>query len=221
MRMAELLAGGRPAAGRLQPGDLLPARSRAAAHASEGPGRELRRLHRGRSPHLLDGDGPRQAGSGAHRGEEPRARDWTTPRFVRPHSGSSTRPSAARASAAWRFRRSSSTKTIADELVATIVELARDRKIGPAYDETTEMGPLVNAEHMAFVNDWIEKSVEEGAVPVLDGRDLKVEGHEERVLRRPDGVRPRDAGDVVRQPGGLRTGALRQAGRQTSTRAWS
>ena len=35
--------------------------------------------------------------------------------------------------------------------------LARERKIGPAYEETTEMGPLVNAEHFAFVNGWIEK----------------------------------------------------------------
>jgi len=69
-------------------------------------------------------------------------------------------------------------ESIADELVATITELARDRKIGPAYDETTEMGPLVNAEHFAFVNNWIERSVEEGAIPVLDGRDLEVEGHE-------------------------------------------
>ncbi len=70
-------------------------------------------------------------------------------------------------------------ESIADELVATIAELASGLKIGPSYDETSEMGPLVNAEHMAFVNGWIEKSVEEGAVPVLDGRDLDVEGHEE------------------------------------------
>jgi len=68
---------------------------------------------------------------------------------------------------------------IADELVATITELASGLSIGPSYEETTDMGPLVNAEHMAFVNDWIEKSVEEGAVPVLDGRDLEVDGHEE------------------------------------------
>jgi malonate-semialdehyde dehydrogenase (acetylating)/methylmalonate-semialdehyde dehydrogenase len=69
-------------------------------------------------------------------------------------------------------------ESIADELVSTIAELAKERKIGPAYDETTEMGPLVNAEHFAFVNEWIEKSIEEGAVPVLDGRSLEVEGHE-------------------------------------------
>ncbi len=67
---------------------------------------------------------------------------------------------------------------IADDLVDTIVELASQRKIGPAYLEDTEMGPLVNEEHREFVTDWIDKSIEEGAKPVLDGRDLKVEGFE-------------------------------------------
>ncbi len=69
-------------------------------------------------------------------------------------------------------------ESVADELVEAITELAQDRKIGPAYDESTDMGPLVNAEHFAFVNGWIEKSIEEGAVPVLDGRSVDVEGHE-------------------------------------------
>jgi len=69
-------------------------------------------------------------------------------------------------------------ESIADELVATITELAKERKIGPAYDESTDMGPLVNAEHYEFVNGWIDKSIAEGAVPVLDGRSVTVEGHE-------------------------------------------
>jgi len=69
-------------------------------------------------------------------------------------------------------------EAIADELVATIAELARERKIGPAYEESTEMGPLVNAEHYEFVNGWIEKSIDEGAVVVLDGRSVEVEGHD-------------------------------------------
>ena len=67
---------------------------------------------------------------------------------------------------------------IADELVATIAELARERKVGPAYEEDTEMGPLVNQGHKEFVLDWIDKSIDEGAKLVLDGRDFKVEGFE-------------------------------------------
>ncbi len=76
-------------------------------------------------------------------------------------------------------------EAIADDLVATITELASTRKIGPAYDESTEMGPLVNAEHLAFVNNWVDTSVEEGAELVLDGRGLVVEGHEEGFFMGP------------------------------------
>lgn len=67
---------------------------------------------------------------------------------------------------------------IADELVATITELAQERKIGPAFEEDTEMGPLVNEGHKEFVTTWIDKSVAEGAKLVLDGRDLKIDGFE-------------------------------------------
>ena len=67
---------------------------------------------------------------------------------------------------------------IADELVATISELAAERSIGPAYEESTELGPLVNAEHHEFVSKWIEKSISEGAVTVLDGRSVDVEGYD-------------------------------------------
>jgi malonate-semialdehyde dehydrogenase (acetylating)/methylmalonate-semialdehyde dehydrogenase len=70
-------------------------------------------------------------------------------------------------------------ESIADELVATISELAKDLRVGPSYDEATDMGPLVNAEHFAFVNNWIDKSVEEGAVAVLDGRGVDVDDHED------------------------------------------
>jgi malonate-semialdehyde dehydrogenase (acetylating)/methylmalonate-semialdehyde dehydrogenase len=68
---------------------------------------------------------------------------------------------------------------IADELVATISELAGQRTIGPAWKESTEMGPLVNAGHKEFVEGWIERSIDEGATPVLDGRKLTVEGYED------------------------------------------
>lgn len=69
-------------------------------------------------------------------------------------------------------------ESIADELVATIGELAQQRKMGPAWDESTELGPLVNAEHLEFVSHWIDKSIGEGAVPVVDGRSATVDGYE-------------------------------------------
>jgi malonate-semialdehyde dehydrogenase (acetylating)/methylmalonate-semialdehyde dehydrogenase len=68
--------------------------------------------------------------------------------------------------------------SVADELVALLVKLARQRKIGPAYDKTSELGPLVTEGHRKFVTDWIEKGVEEGAQLVLDGRGAVVPGYE-------------------------------------------
>jgi malonate-semialdehyde dehydrogenase (acetylating) / methylmalonate-semialdehyde dehydrogenase len=67
---------------------------------------------------------------------------------------------------------------MADRLVATICDLVTRRKLGPAWEPTTELGPLVSADHLAFVRQWIARSVEEGATLVLDGRDVKVEGYE-------------------------------------------
>ncbi len=67
---------------------------------------------------------------------------------------------------------------IADELVAKIVELAKEIKVGPAYDKTSKLGPVISASHKKFVLDWIEKGIEEGATVALDGRNVKVEGYE-------------------------------------------
>ncbi len=68
---------------------------------------------------------------------------------------------------------------IADELVAELIRLCREQKIGPAYDKTSNLGPVGSKGHQKFVLDWIEKGIEEGAQLVLDGRDVKVEGYED------------------------------------------
>ena len=63
---------------------------------------------------------------------------------------------------------------IADKLVSRLVELAKEVNLGPAYEKSTGMGPLVTAGHKKFVADWIEKGIQEGARLVLDGRNPKV-----------------------------------------------
>ncbi len=68
---------------------------------------------------------------------------------------------------------------IADELVAELVRLCKQQKIGPAYDKTSNLGPVGSKGHQRFVLDWIEKGIEEGAQLVLDGRNVKVEGYED------------------------------------------
>jgi malonate-semialdehyde dehydrogenase (acetylating)/methylmalonate-semialdehyde dehydrogenase len=70
-------------------------------------------------------------------------------------------------------------ETIADQLVAHLVKMMRELKVGPAYDKTSQMGPLVNSAHRQSVVQWIEKGVSEGAQLVLDGRKITVEGYTE------------------------------------------
>lgn len=67
---------------------------------------------------------------------------------------------------------------IADDLVRSIVEKAKEIKVGPAYDKSTGMGPVVNEGHKKFVTNWIAKGIEEGAELILDGRNIQVPGYE-------------------------------------------
>jgi malonate-semialdehyde dehydrogenase (acetylating)/methylmalonate-semialdehyde dehydrogenase len=84
-------------------------------------------------------------------------------------------------------------ESIADKLTAAIVEKAKQIKVGPAYDKSTVMGPVVNGDHKKFVESWIQKGVDEGARLVLDGRNYKVPGFEKGFYIGPtifDGVKP-------------------------------
>lgn len=67
---------------------------------------------------------------------------------------------------------------IADKLVTKIVELAKNLKIGPAYDKTSKLGPVIDEKHKNNILKWIQKGIDEGADLILDGRNVKVEGYE-------------------------------------------
>jgi malonate-semialdehyde dehydrogenase (acetylating) / methylmalonate-semialdehyde dehydrogenase len=69
-------------------------------------------------------------------------------------------------------------ESIADKLVERLIDFAKTRRIGPSYDKTSELGPLVTEQHRNSVRKWIERGVEEGASLVLDGRDVVVRGFE-------------------------------------------
>jgi len=69
-------------------------------------------------------------------------------------------------------------ESIADKLVAELVRLCNQRKVGPAYDKTSDLGPVGSAKHKAFVSGWIQKGIDEGATAVLDGRGITVPGYE-------------------------------------------
>jgi malonate-semialdehyde dehydrogenase (acetylating)/methylmalonate-semialdehyde dehydrogenase len=69
-------------------------------------------------------------------------------------------------------------ESIADALVAELVKQAKTKKIGLAYDKSTDLGPVISAEHKQSVLNWIETGIKEGAKLVLDGRNVSVPGHE-------------------------------------------
>ncbi len=67
---------------------------------------------------------------------------------------------------------------IADALVSKLVELAKNLKVGPAYDKTSTLGPVVDNKHKERILKWIQKGIDEGATLILDGRNVTVEGYE-------------------------------------------
>ena len=67
----------------------------------------------------------------------------------------------------------------ADRLVTRLTEVIGRLTIGAGTTEGVEMGPLVTREHLDRVRGYVDLGVEEGARLVVDGRGLRVTGHEE------------------------------------------
>lgn len=72
-------------------------------------------------------------------------------------------------------------------------EAAAKLKVGDPLDETVQMGPVISREHKERVLGYIERGLQEGANLLLDGRAIKVRGHENGYFLGPtvfDRVRP-------------------------------
>ncbi len=69
-------------------------------------------------------------------------------------------------------------ESIADALAGLLVKFASELKIGPAYDKTSQLGPVVTQSHRKTVTNWIETGIREGAKLLLDGRNTVVKGYE-------------------------------------------
>ena len=67
---------------------------------------------------------------------------------------------------------------IADKLINELTKKVDNLKIGPGMDKISEMGPLISNEHLKKVKNYIDIGVKEGAKLLVDGRDLKLQGHE-------------------------------------------
>jgi len=81
----------------------------------------------------------------------------------------------------------------ADPLVDALQRQLKQLKVGSGLDDGVEMGPLVTREHRDRVSGYVDLGVQEGAKLVVDGRGLRVQGHEDGYFIGPclfDGVEP-------------------------------
>jgi malonate-semialdehyde dehydrogenase (acetylating)/methylmalonate-semialdehyde dehydrogenase len=65
---------------------------------------------------------------------------------------------------------------VADELVGKIAERVGRLRVGPASDDSAEMGPLVTRPHRDRVAGYLDSGVRDGAVLAVDGRAHPVSG---------------------------------------------
>lgn len=70
-------------------------------------------------------------------------------------------------------------ESIADKMVALLIQKAKQLVLGPAYEKGSQLGPVVNERQKKSVTAWIERGVAEGAKLVLDGRNTVVPGYED------------------------------------------
>ena len=80
-----------------------------------------------------------------------------------------------------------------------MAEVARSRVVGYGLDEKVQMGPVITAQSRARVESLIGKGVQEGATPLVDGRNAVISGFERGNFIRPtilDNMNPN--GELVR-----------------------
>src|SRR5918994_7583188 len=65
---------------------------------------------------------------------------------------------------------------VADPLIEKVREAAAAMKVGPGYEEESELTPLIRDSHRQRVKEYVDLGEEEGAEVVLDGREPPLEG---------------------------------------------
>ncbi len=68
---------------------------------------------------------------------------------------------------------------VADKLVDALIPRVKALKVRNGMDPEAEMGPVVTAAHKVKIESYIEQGVQAGAQLLVDGRGLKVPGHEQ------------------------------------------
>jgi malonate-semialdehyde dehydrogenase (acetylating)/methylmalonate-semialdehyde dehydrogenase len=62
-----------------------------------------------------------------------------------------------------------------DSLMPPLCEATKALRVGDGLDEGTDVGPVVSCQARDRVRGWIDRGVEEGAEPVVDGRDVSAD----------------------------------------------
>ena len=81
----------------------------------------------------------------------------------------------------------------ADAMIAGLKAEIAKMKVGPGTDASNDMGPLVSKPHFEKVKGYVSQGVAEGATLLVDGRGVKVPGHEDGYFLGPclfDNVKP-------------------------------
>jgi malonate-semialdehyde dehydrogenase (acetylating) / methylmalonate-semialdehyde dehydrogenase len=80
-----------------------------------------------------------------------------------------------------------------DRLIEAVKQQLAELLVAPGTVERADMGPLVTREHLERVRGYVDLGVQEGADLVVDGRGIRVTGHEQGYYLGPclfDHVRP-------------------------------
>ncbi|MDH2434688.1 CoA-acylating methylmalonate-semialdehyde dehydrogenase [Pokkaliibacter sp. MBI-7] len=67
---------------------------------------------------------------------------------------------------------------VADAVVGKLKSHLSTMRVGPGTDVSNAMGPIITAQQLEKVRGYVASGVEQGATLVVDGRDIKVPGHE-------------------------------------------
>ena len=67
----------------------------------------------------------------------------------------------------------------------SIVSAVMNRNVGYGLDEGVDMGPVITSESKSRIESIVEKSISEGAKPVVDGRKAVIPGYEKGYFIRP------------------------------------
>ena len=67
----------------------------------------------------------------------------------------------------------------ADQLIETLTPRVKELKIAPYTDPESDMGPVITKASLDNIHNYIQQGLDDGASLVVDGRDLKIKGHED------------------------------------------